>query len=126
MGSLPGIFCALEFDEFVSALGPAGSESHHLSYGNASPPASEQRSTWPRFVRACERQVSGDSTYAESEWVDWLRLLVSESINSATSAVPFYFQQTLGGSDIDGNMALGSYQDTRFRPLPIYCCCSRV
>lgn len=44
-----------------------------------------------------------------------LRLLVSESINSATSAVPFYFQQTLGGSDIDGNMALGSYQDYRFR-----------
>lgn len=43
------------------------------------------------------------------------RLLVSESINSATSAVPFYFQQTLGGSDIDGNMALGSYQDYRFR-----------
>jgi hypothetical protein len=44
-----------------------------------------------------------------------VRLLVSESINSATSAVPFYFQQTLGGSDIDGNLALGSYQDYRFR-----------
>jgi hypothetical protein len=44
-----------------------------------------------------------------------LRLLLSESMNSATSAVPFYFQQTLGGSDIDGNMALGSYQDYRFR-----------
>jgi len=43
------------------------------------------------------------------------RLLLSESINSATSAVPFYFQQTLGGSDIDGNMVLGSYQDYRFR-----------
>ena len=43
------------------------------------------------------------------------RLLVSESINSATSAVPFYFQQTLGGADIDGNMSLGSYQDYRFR-----------
>jgi hypothetical protein len=44
-----------------------------------------------------------------------VRLLVSESINSATSAVPFYFQQTLGGADIDGGMALGSYQDYRFR-----------
>lgn len=43
------------------------------------------------------------------------RLLVSESINSATSAVPFYFQPTLGGSDIDGAMSLGSYQDYRFR-----------
>lgn len=43
------------------------------------------------------------------------RLVLSESINSATSAVPFYFQQTLGGSDIDGALALGSYQDYRFR-----------
>jgi hypothetical protein len=44
-----------------------------------------------------------------------VRFLLSESISSATSAVPFYFQQTLGGSDIDGAMALGSYQDYRFR-----------
>jgi hypothetical protein len=44
-----------------------------------------------------------------------VRLLLSESINSATSAVPFYFQQTLGGSDINGAMSLGSYRDYRFR-----------
>jgi hypothetical protein len=44
-----------------------------------------------------------------------LRLLLSESINSATSAVPFYFQQTLGGQDIDSALALGSYADYRFR-----------
>ncbi|MGH9495976.1 MAG: hypothetical protein ACRD3B_13335 [Candidatus Sulfotelmatobacter sp.] len=43
------------------------------------------------------------------------RLFVSESITSATSAVPFYFQQTLGGSDINSAMSLGSYQDYRFR-----------
>ena len=43
------------------------------------------------------------------------RLLLSESINSATSAVPFYFQQTLGGQDINGAMTLGSYQDYRYR-----------
>jgi hypothetical protein len=29
--------------------------------------------------------------------------------------VPFYFQQTLGGSDINGALALGSYRDYRFR-----------
>ena len=44
-----------------------------------------------------------------------VRLLLSESIYSATSAVPFYFQQTLGGQDIDNALALGSYQDYRFR-----------
>src|SRR5437867_10503811 len=36
-----------------------------------------------------------------------VRLLLSESITSATSAVPFYFQPTLGGSDINGGLALG-------------------
>lgn len=44
-----------------------------------------------------------------------VRLFISESINSATSAVPFYFQQTLGGQDIDSNLTLGSFQDYRFR-----------
>jgi len=43
------------------------------------------------------------------------RLLLSESINSATSVVPFYFQQTLGGQDINSAMALPSYQDYRYR-----------
>src|ERR1019366_8024497 len=44
-----------------------------------------------------------------------LRLLLSESITSGTSVVPFYFQQTLGGADIDGAPSLSSYQDYRFR-----------
>jgi hypothetical protein len=42
------------------------------------------------------------------------RLFLSESMNSP-SAVPFYFQQTLGGQDINSSLALGSYQDYRFR-----------
>jgi hypothetical protein len=42
-------------------------------------------------------------------------LLMSESIASAGSTVPFYFQPTLGGSDINGNPALSSYADYRFR-----------
>ncbi len=44
-----------------------------------------------------------------------VRLLLSESSHSATSAVPFYLQQTLGGSDINSAMSLGSYRDYRFR-----------
>jgi hypothetical protein len=44
-----------------------------------------------------------------------VRLLLSESIASATNIVPFYFQPTLGGSDINSELALGSYQDYRFR-----------
>lgn len=44
-----------------------------------------------------------------------VRLLLTESITSATSAVPFYFQPTVGGQDINSALALPSYQDYRFR-----------
>jgi len=44
-----------------------------------------------------------------------VRLLISESIASAGHVVPFYFQPTLGGSDVNGERSLPSYQDYRFR-----------
>lgn len=44
-----------------------------------------------------------------------VRLLLSESITSGSNVVPFYFQPTLGGQDINSQLALGSYQDYRFR-----------
>lgn len=44
-----------------------------------------------------------------------VRLLLSESIHSASGVVPFYFQPTLGGSDINGVTSLSSFQDYRFR-----------
>jgi len=44
-----------------------------------------------------------------------IRLLISESMTSGSSVVPFFFQPTLGGSDINGRPVLGSYQDYRFR-----------
>jgi hypothetical protein len=44
-----------------------------------------------------------------------LRLLISESFTSSESVVPFYFQPTLGGSDINGQSSLAAFQDYRFR-----------
>jgi hypothetical protein len=44
-----------------------------------------------------------------------LRFLVSRAGASGESVVPFYFQETLGGSDINGNRLLPSYDDYRFR-----------
>jgi len=44
-----------------------------------------------------------------------VRLFITESIASAGSVVPFYLQPTMGGSDIDGNPWLSSYNDYRFR-----------
>lgn len=44
-----------------------------------------------------------------------LRFLISESFTSAGQVVPIYFQPTLGGSDINGQLTLPSFQDYRFR-----------
>jgi hypothetical protein len=44
-----------------------------------------------------------------------VRLLISRSQVSGQGVVPFYFQQTLGGSDINGDRRLASYDDYRFR-----------
>jgi len=43
------------------------------------------------------------------------RFLLSESFIPSGHVVPFYFQETLGGSDINGHNALSAYQDYRFR-----------
>ncbi|QNI33275.1 hypothetical protein H7849_04740 [Alloacidobacterium dinghuense] len=48
------------------------------------------------------------------------RVLLSESSTSSINTVPFYFQPTLGGSDINGAMALPSYQDYRFRAPNVF------
>lgn len=44
-----------------------------------------------------------------------IRLLISEDMAPAGHEVPFYFQPTLGGGDLNGNTMLASYQDYRFR-----------
>jgi hypothetical protein len=44
-----------------------------------------------------------------------VRFLLSESIIPSGHVEPFYFQPTLGGSDINGNPMLPSFQDYRFR-----------
>lgn len=43
------------------------------------------------------------------------RFLMSKADSSPRSVVPFYFQQTLGGSNINGERILASYADYRFR-----------
>lgn len=44
-----------------------------------------------------------------------VRMLVARSGVSSDAVVPFYFQPTLGGSDINGNRVIASYEDYRFR-----------
>ena len=49
-----------------------------------------------------------------------LRAFTSLSMTPGGSTVPFYLQPTLGGSDINGNATLPSYQDYRFRAPDIF------
>jgi hypothetical protein len=44
-----------------------------------------------------------------------LRVFSALSMTPSGNVVPFYYQPTLGGSDINGNESLSSYQDFRFR-----------
>ena len=44
-----------------------------------------------------------------------VRTMISRSQVGEGSAVPFYLQRTLGGSDINGQRTLASYDDYRFR-----------
>ena len=44
-----------------------------------------------------------------------VRLFTALSMTPGGNIVPFYFDPTLGGADINGNASLSSYQDYRFR-----------
>lgn len=55
------------------------------------------------------------STTINNEGSVSLRLVLTGSAANAGNAVPFYFDPTTGGSDINGNPILASYPDYRFR-----------
>ena len=68
----------------------------------------------------CEKAQGKDSSECRAISRDrqgsiGLRLLFSTSFTQGQNVVPFYFQPTLGGGDINGNATLASYQDYRFR-----------
>jgi hypothetical protein len=44
-----------------------------------------------------------------------LRFYLAASMTPGGNLVPFYFQPTIGGVDLNGNPSLSSYQDFRFR-----------
>lgn len=61
-------------------------------------------------VKKCPR-----ATMRSMEGVLGLRAFTTLSMTPGGNTVPFYFQPTLGGSDINSNSMLPSYQDYRFR-----------
>jgi len=72
-------------------------------------------SNGPNDCSAGTSQKTCPSVSRNREGSFGLRLMMAESIVPSGHVVPFYFQPTLGGSDINGNATLPSYQDYRFR-----------
>ncbi len=60
----------------------------------------------PRCPRATTRNLEGSLG---------VRLFTALSMTPSGDTMPFYFQPTVGGADINGNASLSSYQDYRFR-----------
>jgi hypothetical protein len=87
---------------------------HELPIYRNTPPASSTDANGPD---ECGRAPGGrcPAISRNREGAIGLRVLLSSSAASSGSAVPFYFQPTLGGSDLNGDKLLGSYQDYRFR-----------
>jgi hypothetical protein len=67
------------------------------------------------FIAVGTDACPGISYSRNREGTVGFRLLVSSSTPRSDSAVPFYLQQTLGGSDINGQRLVGSLDDYRFR-----------
>lgn len=84
-------------------------------YGTTRPPANEANGPDDCGTSAQDRPCPPLPTSRNLQGSFGIRLLMSESFTSGASTVPFYFQPTLGGSDLNGSPTLGSYQDYRFR-----------
>jgi hypothetical protein len=96
-----------EFPLYGTSTGTAprqfnGPDSCALSESSATCPAPESPKL--RLTKSSDRQ--GSIT---------LRFLLTDSFVGTGNSIPFYFQPTLGGSDINGQLFLPSYADYRFR-----------
>jgi hypothetical protein len=89
----------LDFSHTIWLYGRSGATSQFAQYG---PDGSKEALQNHAYVRNLSGSVNLEA-----------RLL--ESYTSAGHLVPFYFQPTLGGSDINGDLGLASYPDYRFR-----------
>ena len=113
---------SLNFQQFVAGESRYSFRRLTVDLAHQIPLYKKTRTLLPRDHNGpdnCSESSSGDADCPritrDREGSIGLRLLLSESFTSSGSVVPFYFQPTLGGSDINGQSALASFQDYRFR-----------
>ncbi|MEO6816429.1 MAG: hypothetical protein ABI177_06990 [Edaphobacter sp.] len=114
----------LQFQQFIAV-----SDSHYsfrrwtADFGHEFPLYRNVRLTAPRDQNGPDSCSISASTTAcphvsltqNLEGSIAVRLLMTGSIANAGSVVPFYFDPTIGGSDLNGQPILASYPDYRFR-----------
>lgn len=89
----------LDFSHTIWLYGRTALMSSAAQYG---PDGSKEASQHHSYVRNLSGSIN-------------LEARLAESFLAAGHAVPFYFQPTLGGLDVNGQLALPSYADYRFR-----------
>lgn len=114
----------LQFQQFIAV-----SDSHYsfrrwtADFGHEFPLYRNVRLTAPRDQNGPDSCSTSSTTTAcphvsltqNLEGSIAVRLFMTGSIANAGSVVPFYFDPTIGGSDLNGNPILASYPDYRFR-----------
>jgi hypothetical protein len=85
-----------------------------LYHTGGGPPLRDERNT-PNECSVSQSVHSCPSVTRDLWGSVSVRALVSKSQVGESAAVPFYLQRTLGGSDINGQRGLASYNDYRFR-----------
>jgi hypothetical protein len=73
--------------------------------------------SFQRFVADVRHNVYPERSFGQirRDSILSLRAYLSTAHTSSGSVVPFYYQETLGGSDINGEPTLRGYRDYRFR-----------
>ena len=94
----------------VQYTGPDDCSSSSSSR-NISRPRAAAADVHPNDARPCPIIATTDKLEGSISF----RAYISESIAGRGSSVPFYFQPTIGGSNINGAPMLASYPDYRFR-----------
>ncbi|HEX5083220.1 MAG TPA: hypothetical protein VFY40_14335 [Blastocatellia bacterium] len=112
---------SLNFQQFVSGGSGYSFRRLTLDLSHQIPIYKKTRTLLPRDNNGPDDCSSGSNSTdcpritLDREGSIGLRMLLSESFTSSGNVVPFYFQPTLGGSDINGQSSLAAFQDYRFR-----------
>ncbi len=111
---------SIGFQEWVAGAGAPSFRRFNVDLGHQFPLYRNMRSLAPRQINgpdSCLQEVNAKTCPPVTRNLEGsfgLRFLYTASF-SGRGAIPFYYDPTLGGSDINGNALLPSYADYRFR-----------